>query len=126
MNHESRPKFPLYEPRRGEPDSRRPSGSGFWVLIFLIAACALGLASIAAIGSGLLTLGWQAVAFLQTGTWVPLTLIDAGLYAFDSSWLRYPTDWHGLHAILGMIPASAGLVVTGALGLSISFSAMDI
>jgi hypothetical protein len=109
----------------GSPTTASPSAlksttslaEGFGTVVGLLSA-ALGLASIGLIG-------WQLVHYLQSGSWVGVSVLGFMNWAdLGRDWALNPTSWLGLWRILHAIPASiAGMVlavivagIAGALG----------
>ena len=56
-------------------------------------------------------IGWQVLGYLEAGLWTPFSLIDAAALISSEPWLRTPTSWFGLHAVLAWVPVSGTLAV---------------
>ncbi len=54
---------------------------------------------------------FQIYAYLRFNTWTSVSLIDVAAYFSDGAWLTNPSDWHGLHSLLNLIPASVVLLL---------------
>jgi hypothetical protein len=77
----------------------------YWIdPIVDIARSALFVVLPAMVGCGIIM--FQIYAYLRFNTWTSVSLIDVATHFSDDAWLSNPTDWHGLHALLEMIPAS--------------------
>lgn len=63
------------------------------VLCILGALCAIGI------------LGYQVYIYLRLGYWVPISVVTA-LGWLNSAWALAPTEWLGLHKVLGFLPLS--------------------
>lgn len=75
----------------------------------------IGVASLLVIGSflsGLSILGWQVYGYLRLEVWEPISVIDALRYA-NMKWATLPTDWIGLYRVVGWVPLSLFLPITG-------------
>lgn len=62
------------------------------------------------------TICWQVFQWLKTGEWfaLPLTyVLSMALDASAYSWLAYPQDWKGIHAILSFVSLSGGFAILG-------------
>lgn len=79
-----------------------------------------GCAGIATTGGLCVPLGLQIIGYLRAGHWVPFSAVDAMALFSDSSWLRSPDDWIGIHRMLGAIHGGLFMmVVAGAVGLAL-------
>ncbi len=69
----------------------------------LAALCALGAVAVWA---------YQLLAYLQSGAWVAVSLLDALRHGPESIalWVVWPSGWIGLHKVLGWLPLSAALI----------------
>ena len=77
----------------------------YWIdPIIDIARSALFVALPAMVGCGIIL--FQIYAYLRFNAWTSVSIIDVAVQFSDDAWLSSPTDWHGLHSLLGMIPAS--------------------
>jgi hypothetical protein len=61
-----------------------------------------------------LVFAYQIFAFLKTGEWLPLSLVSALSWA-GVSWAASPTEWQGLHRLLGWAPLSLSMYFGSAL-----------
>lgn len=62
--------------------------------------------------------GWQVYGFLRNGTWISMSMLEPFKW-LNVKWAYAPTDWVGLHSVLGWIPLSVGaFLVLLALSLS--------
>lgn len=81
----------------------------------------LGLAGAAiltaAIGGAVFVWGWQLLAFLKTGHWIPYSATDGLFYLTDNQWFFYPETWKGVHQILNFFNAGVALVIAAIAGL---------
>lgn len=67
-------------------------------------------------------LAYQALAYLQSGAWPSISVLDA-LVVAGSAWASSPDSWFGLHAILGKLPLSLAVFLTGLIFLIFPFGA---
>ena len=70
---------------------------------------------------GIAVFGWQIYEYLRFSIWPAVSIISA-LVWMDIAWAVYPTDWIGLHNILGKISLALALEVLGVL-IAIDFGA---
>lgn len=61
------------------------------------------LACAAFVGGLAVPLGLQIIGYLRSGEWVPFSGLDAMALFSDSSWLRSPEDWLGIHRMMDAI-----------------------
>jgi hypothetical protein len=62
--------------------------------------------------AGIGIIGWQAITWLESAVWVPVSVL-AALKWLGIPWALAPTDWLALHKALDFIPLSITLVITG-------------
>ena len=55
---------------------------------------------------------YQIYTYLQTGTWIPISLITAFQW-LGAEWAITPNSWHGLYEVLDFIPLSLTIFVLG-------------
>lgn len=72
----------------------------------------------------------QVYGWLRTGVWGPTTMLNGRVALFKpgrlaDSWLTNPTDWNGVHSILGWFPLSAGMILIGAALIIVGMSAAE-
>lgn len=71
----------------------------------------VGLACAAFVGGLAVPLGLQVLRFLRSGEWVPFSGLDAMALFSDSTWLRSPDDWLGIHRMMDAIHGGLFLMV---------------
>lgn len=86
-----------------------PSGADASSRIMGIVGLLIGLGGI--LGC-LAILGWQVFHYLRSGYWIAISVID-GLTRMGVEWAIYPTDWIGLHNMLGAINLGAAIMICG-------------
>jgi hypothetical protein len=75
------------------------------------------------IGGALLVFGWQALTWLMTEVWKPISVLTA------LGWLHIPgavspAGWYGFYQFLGNAPLAAALLGVGVLSL-MAFALLD-
>lgn len=67
--------------------------------------------------AGFFIIGLQCFAWLRSGIWFPMSLIDGLHLISQSPWITDPQDWIGIHDLLEEAPLSAILIGGGGLFL---------
>jgi hypothetical protein len=67
------------------------------------------------IGGALCVLGWQALTWLMTSVWKPISVLTA-LNWLHMRWSVFPDSGSGLHQLLGTTPLAVALLGLGVLG----------
>ena len=75
------------------------------------------------IGGALCVFGWQALTWLMTSVWKPISVLTA-LNWLHIRWSVFPDSWYGLHQLLGNTPLAVALLGVGVLGF-IAFVVFD-
>jgi hypothetical protein len=61
------------------------------------------------LGAGLCVFGWQALIWITTSTWKPITVLDA-LSWLHLRWAVSPRGWAELHQVLANTPLALALL----------------
>jgi len=102
----------MVDPETSQAKKRLDTGMIYLWYGLLVAVPGIG-------GLGLLV--WQAYGYLQSGSWIGVSVIDVMVWSgVGGAWASEPTTWFGVWKLLSGAPASIAGVVIAVLMLWIS------
>ncbi len=94
---------------RGESDAAQDA---HWSQLGLFASMGVATVLVAPLFAAAGVFGWQILGWLMTGSWVPVSVLDAMIrIGLGSDWAQSPGSWLGVWMAFDWLSAPAGVVM---------------